>query len=204
MNLIFKSDLFSKNSIKKNKIISNKEKREIINILYFFFKDFSLKKISKIKKIDALIIISNNYFFNYKKKNYVLKKYQSRDKESLEKIANIMYWLKSKKVPVQKPIKTNNNKFTLQYFKKNWRLVEYVEGKTFSGSMKQFEHTTKTIAKMSKILQKYPKRKLIEHKYFSWQDFKIINFINKNHNKLDDYFDKTYALLLKKHWKYFL
>ena len=204
MNLKFKSDLFSKNSIRKNKIIINDEKKEILNILNSFFKIFNINKISKIKKIDALGISSNNYYFNYKNKNYVLKKYINRDKKSLEKIANIMDWLKSKKLPIQKPIRTNKNKFTLQKNKKNWRLVEYIEGKTFSGSIKQFQDTSKIIGKLSKILNKYPKKKLIEHKYFSKQDFKIIIFMNKNNNKLDKYFGKTYSLLLNKHWKYFL
>lgn len=204
MNLKFKPDLFSKSSFRKNKIIKKKEQKEILRILNYFFKILPKNKISKIKKIDALGISSNNYFFKFKKKNYVLKKYLNRDKNSLEKIANIMDWLKSKKVPVQKPIKTKKNKFTLESNKINWRLVEYIEGKTYSGSIKQFKNTSKKIAKMSKILNKYPKKKLIEHKYFSKEDFKIIDFMNKNQNKLNDYFGTTYASLLKKNWKFFL
>ena len=47
VNLKFKSDLFSKNSIRKNKIIINDEKKEILNILNSFFKIFNINKISK-------------------------------------------------------------------------------------------------------------------------------------------------------------
>ena len=73
---------------------------------------------------------SINYYFNYKNKNYVLKKYINRDKKSLEKIANIMDWLKSKLLFKNQleQIKTN---LLYKKIKKNWRLVEYIEGKTF-------------------------------------------------------------------------
>jgi hypothetical protein len=55
--------------------------------------------------------------------------------------------------------KLTKKKFTLHKNDKKWRLVEYVEGKTFSGTLKEFKNTTKTIAKLSNILSKYPKKK---------------------------------------------
>ena len=203
MKSAFKPDLFSNRYKKWEQIRNKKDILEIQNILFIYFKKKSIYKITNIKKIDTLGINSNNYFFQFNNKDYVLKKYHKQNTKSLESISKLMSWLKKKNIPVQKPIALNNKKFTLDKGSKKWRLVEFIKGRTFTGTMSEFKNATMSIAKMSKIVSKYPQKKLINpvHKYFPKEDYKIINFIERNLHKLEKYFSKSHANLLRKNWQ---
>jgi pseudaminic acid cytidylyltransferase len=203
VKLSFKPDLFSNRHEKWKHVRKKNDILEIKKILYIYFKKKSIYKISNIKKIDTLGINSNNFFFRFEKKDYVLKKYHKQNTKSLESIGQLMNWLKKKNIPVQKPMSLNNNKFTLDKGNKKWRLIEFIDGKTFTGTMSEFKNASMTIAKMSKIMSKYPKKKLINpvHKYFPKEDYKIINFVEKNLHKLEKYFSKTHSNLLRKNWQ---
>jgi len=203
VNFYFKPDLFSN---RKKKWIPLKKKNDILeiqNVLFHFFKKKTIYKISNINKIDTLGINSNNFFFSFEKKDYVLKKYHRQNTKRLEFIGQLMNWLKKKNIPVQKPISLNSGKFTLDTENIKWRLVEFVDGNTFIGTMSEFKRTTMMIGKLSKIMSKYPKEKLInpDHKYFPKEDYKVINFMENNLHKLDKYFDKSHADLLRKNWQ---
>ena len=196
----FKPDFFSKTNLIR-KEIKLKNKIKILKVINYFFKNVSIDQIKNIKQIDNFGLNSNNYLFKIKKKFYVLKRYSNKKKNNLEFTAELMDWLNTKNIPVQKPIKSINNKYTLSKFGKKWRIVEYISGKTFSGTYQEFKNASRTIAKMSSILSKYPKKKQEEHNYFAKEDYKIINFISENLKNLEKYFSKKNSKLIRKHWQ---
>ncbi len=196
----FKPDFFSRTHLIR-KEIKIKNKIKILKVINYFFKDSLVNQIKSVKQIDNFGLNSNNYLFKIKKKFYVLKKYTDNKKNNLEFTAELMDWLNTKNIPIQKPIKNINKKYTLSKFGKKWRIVEYISGKTFSGTYQEFKNASRTIAKMSAILSKYPKKKRKEHNYFTKEDYKIINFISENLKNLEKYFSKKNSNLIRKHWQ---
>jgi len=111
---------------------------------------YNFQNIKKIIKHDGQNLNSKVFFFQNKKKNYVLKFVKDKNiRTKVEKRCQILITCKEEGLPVQEPIRNISNTF---FTNNHYTVTKYYSGLHFDGSKKELFSLSKNLAVLHKKL----------------------------------------------------